>query len=142
MKDFIKDQNFTPDNETYTKNLLNNGVTIEAMDISKNMLSYKTAEGRWFSSKDVNKNYVVLGEKFQHWGMNINDEIELNLQGTIHKFKVIGICTTSNFRDNSGIYIDINAIKNNASIGESNSKINYLIENGFGNEKQLYLGLT
>ncbi|WP_026881120.1 FtsX-like permease family protein [Clostridium akagii] len=142
LKDFIKDQNFTPDNETYVKNLLNNDIKLEAIDISKDMLSYKTAEGRWFSSKDVNKNYVVLGEKFQHWGININDEIELNLQGTIYKFKVIGICTTSNFRDNSGIYIDINAIKNNTSIGESNSKINYLIENGSGNEKQLYLGLT
>jgi|GEM_PF-2181013 putative ABC transport system permease protein len=142
VKAFIKNENFSSENEIYTENLLNNNIDVEALDISKDMLSYNTTIGRWFNSKDVNKNYIVLGEMFQHLNININDEIELNIQGKMYKFTVLGICTRSDFRDNSGIYIDINTLKNNGYIGNSNSKVKYLIQNSSGNEKDLYLSLT
>lgn len=140
VESFIKDKKFSEENEKQIEDFLNNRINIEALDISKEMVSYNTMAGRWFGSKDANKNYIVLGERFGHLGININDEIDLNIQGKIHKFTVMGICTRSNFRDNSGIYIDINAFKDNSSIGESNIK--YLIQNDVRNQKELYLSLN
>lgn len=142
MEEFIKDKKFDKEYEKTIQDFFNGNISIQALDISKEMLRYDTISGRWFSSKDINKNYVVLGERFSHLGININDEIILNIQGQTYKFIVLGICTRSNFRDNSSIYIDINTFKNNTSIGNNNSKIKYLIQNDEKYQKELYLNLT
>lgn len=141
---FIKGQKFEEGSKKQLKDFFydNRSINIEAIDISKVILNYNTLQGRWFNKNDVNRKYIVLGDRFYHFGINVNDKIDLNIQGKNYKFTVIGICTESNFRDNSGIYIDINDIKNNNSIGDNNSKVKYLIKNDAVNEKKLYLNLT
>jgi len=117
-------------------------INIEALDISKKVLNYSTMEGRWLSNKDANKNYIVLGSEFNYLGASVGDKIAFDIQGKTFEFEVIGICAPGNFKDNFGVYIDINTFKDNNFINDNNGKIEYLIKCDIEKEKVLSLNLT
>lgn len=141
LKEFAIHNSGNGNNSSRMESFINN-IGVTAMDISKDMVNYNVMAGRWFTSKDVYKNYVVLGNNFAHSGIEANDEITFDIQGKAFSFKVLGICTRSNFRDNSGIYVDINTFKDNNFIDDSNAKLQYLIKCDMEKEKELSLSLA
>jgi len=141
LEDFIKAASNSNADTSSTLEYYNN-VPVEAIDISRDMLSYNTIVGRYFTNKDVDENYIVLGYNFDGSGINVNDEISFDIQGETFRFKVIGICVRSNINDNNGVYININYFQGIAMLNDSNSKLDYLIKCDTKNEKALTISLT
>ncbi len=140
FESYINALDFTYENKNYTlKNYKN--FPVEALDFKNDMLKYPVNKGRWFSKNDKNKNYIVLGNEFDHLGITMGDKVKFNIQGKLIEFTVIGIKGWNKVSGDDIVYININSLQQDSFLDDGNSKLKYLIKCSRKNEDKLTLNL-
>jgi predicted lysophospholipase L1 biosynthesis ABC-type transport system permease subunit len=141
LQDIVENSRRYPEVKTALLENYNN-TKFNAIDISKSLIKHKPLIGRWLDSKDINNNYIVLGNNFASENFMVGDKVSVDIQGKRLDFTILGIMDKSQFGDDWGAYVDIASLKGAGTLDETNSKLNYLIKCNSKDEKNLNYSLS